>query len=69
MGLREYCRANTDPGDRIRFELTTVFFKCAPTCEEFVENVLSVHNPLQGVLKIELTTRLAVVKVESGSIK
>ncbi|PIO66221.1 astacin, partial [Teladorsagia circumcincta] len=37
MGLCEYCRANTDPGDRIRFELTTVFFKCAPTCEEFVE--------------------------------
>ncbi|KAK6040147.1 hypothetical protein COOONC_22349, partial [Cooperia oncophora] len=26
-----------NPGDRIRFELTNVFFKCAPTCEEFVE--------------------------------
>ncbi|KAK6016739.1 CUB domain protein, partial [Ostertagia ostertagi] len=32
-----YWRIKTDPGDRIRFELTTVFFKCAPTCEEFVE--------------------------------
>ncbi|KAK6047988.1 hypothetical protein COOONC_14507 [Cooperia oncophora] len=32
-----YWRITANPGDRIRFELTNVFFKCAPTCEEFVE--------------------------------
>ncbi|KAK5983853.1 hypothetical protein GCK32_018937, partial [Trichostrongylus colubriformis] len=26
-----------NPGDRIRFQLTDVSFKCNPTCEEFVE--------------------------------
>ncbi|RCN48417.1 hypothetical protein ANCCAN_05565 [Ancylostoma caninum] len=25
------------PGQKIRFQLTYVYFKCAPTCEEFVE--------------------------------
>lgn len=34
-----YCfwRISAPQGGRIRFEITDVYFKCAPTCEEFVE--------------------------------
>ncbi|EYC18170.1 hypothetical protein Y032_0028g1714 [Ancylostoma ceylanicum] len=32
-----YWRIRTSPGQKIRFQLTYVYFKCAPTCEEFVE--------------------------------
>ncbi|KHN74560.1 Zinc metalloproteinase nas-33 [Toxocara canis] len=32
-----YWRISAYPGGRVRFQVTDVFFKCGPTCEEFIE--------------------------------
>ncbi|ETN85645.1 thrombospondin type 1 domain protein [Necator americanus] len=43
-----YWRVRAPTGQRIRFELTYVYFKCAPTCEEFVEIKYGISHDRTG---------------------
>lgn len=43
-----YWRISAYPGGRVRFEVTDVFFKCSPTCSEFLEIKYTADMQLTG---------------------